>query len=280
MSYLNELGSHGIRSYTTGFLIDDYAISLWYMDHMGAVKSTSFNWLTEPHLLVYFLASITYASFSQLGFFPLLKFPKVTNPAMVMESFQGVTLDIKKAHDIGNAVIDNLSFTLDVDEDRGLTESYGMIGRSTVVVPLKANPASRAAISLSGDERLVAKITWPLRSRDAAEPEDGHIRAIRKALSKKGRKSREEFLQNVVDLKCSLKLEISDADLRLPRASMSMLDAFGVPADSTRVCRVIIMKSYLPLTSVNGPDELKKVFVDVVSGMCSLIVLNPISLLT
>lgn len=125
---------------------------------MGIIKTTSFNWLTESHLLVYFLASVISAPYHKLGFFPLLKFPQSPSPAKLLESFEDVKLDLPEVRGVDDKVLRDLRFTLDVTKEREITGAYGMIGRSTVVVPLKADPTSTTATSLCGNEDVVAKI--------------------------------------------------------------------------------------------------------------------------
>lgn len=260
--HLNELGAHGIRSYTTGFLVDDYKMSLWYIDHMGLIKCASFDWLKEPHYLVHFLASIIYADFSKLGFFPLLKFPGQVGSVRTTE-FQDATLDLPHAlgAEIDNRTLGNVNFCLDVKTDRRHVWADDLVGRSTVLIPVEANPCDTTATALCGQDSVVAKISWPLDSV-AREPEDAYIRVIRTRL--RSNHATKKFLANVVDLKCSASLSLRDLDV--PRAKMTFLENLGLPAGSRRLCRILVMKEYLSLASVTGPEEFKVVFVDVVRG--------------
>ena len=46
--YLTELMSHGVRTYATGFLLDQETMTLWYADRMGLVVSVPFNIFKSP----------------------------------------------------------------------------------------------------------------------------------------------------------------------------------------------------------------------------------------
>ncbi|THH31233.1 hypothetical protein EUX98_g2943 [Antrodiella citrinella] len=257
IKYVNELGSHGIRSYATGFLIEDYTMTLYYLDRMGVVKSAPFDFVDEPHFLVMFIAAVTHASMSQLGYLPLLKFPTgrrtAFQPAQMLEEYTGVTLDLPTAQDIHSEDHKHLSFSLAVSDDRTIVPTYGAVGRATVVVPIQARSVS--AVKVCKQEKLVAKVSWPAKSRDHGE--DTNIRAISSALNKD--ESKKKFLENIVAMKFSVTRTMAEMDL--PRAKM-----FGVHLVHERVCRMLILKEYMPLQLVDSVKTFKKVFVDVVKG--------------
>ena len=53
-------------------------------------------------------------------------------------------------------------------------------------------------------------------------------------------------------------------DLGLPRV---MMGAFGEVSEGLQRCfRVLVMPEYLPLESVNSPEELQQIFIDTVTG--------------
>ncbi|KAI0071903.1 hypothetical protein K474DRAFT_1775853 [Panus rudis PR-1116 ss-1] len=80
VKYLNELLSHGIRQYASGFLVEDQWISLWYADRYGVVKSTCFDWIKEPHFLLLMIAALRFADQRKLGFSPFVALdPKASN---------------------------------------------------------------------------------------------------------------------------------------------------------------------------------------------------------
>ena len=255
VKYLNELASHGIRSYATGCLIEDCDITLWYIDRMGIVTSASFNFITEPHYLVYFIASVTLASMKQLGFLSLMKFPDRHTPRAILETYDDVSFSLPQARDVDGNPQEGLQFDLSVEEGRYIFNSHKAVGRSTIIVPLKANPA---AVQVCQDvkEQLVGKISWQSISTVG---EDSAIRIVRRKLAASS--SMKHFLDNIVDMKCSATYNM--AEMGLPRVAFGLND----PTDE-RVCRVLVLREYLPLQKVGSPTEFRTVFIDVVQGPC------------
>ncbi|TCD68527.1 hypothetical protein EIP91_010583 [Steccherinum ochraceum] len=254
VKYVNELGSHGIRAYSSGFLIEDYKMSLWYMDCDGAVKSTTFHIFEEAHYLVHFIAAVTTASLSQLGFFPMLKTPPLDSPAdhaNLLANYNGFALPLANAQDLDGVEHQELEFSLDTTS-RWIIPSFGVLGRATTVVPLLASNDEAKAVCGSDTTPLI-KISWQPSWRRG---EDVIIRAVRMKLAQDNRAK--AFLRNVVELKCSLSRSMEE--MGLPRATM-----FGV-GSSDRVCRMLVMREYLPLLQVESPEHFEVVFVDVVQA--------------
>ncbi|KAI0071910.1 hypothetical protein K474DRAFT_485138 [Panus rudis PR-1116 ss-1] len=105
--YLNELLSHGIRQYSSGFLVEDQCISLWYADRYGVIKSVNFNWVKEPHYLLLVVAALLFADRQRLGFSPFVEldpkapeknpFAKATLRVPVAEELDGTQINQEKA---------------------------------------------------------------------------------------------------------------------------------------------------------------------------------------
>ncbi|KAH8082018.1 hypothetical protein BXZ70DRAFT_1080636 [Cristinia sonorae] len=261
---LDELGSHGIRSYATGFLVVNYNITLWYIDRMGVVETAPFDFAKDPHLLVYFIAAVTRASMTSLGLSSLLEFPHsharrvLTCDTSAM--YKDANMVLNSAVDIKRDLVKNLEFSIDVNTDserpRHIVPTYGAVGRATVVIPVVASESTAAKIDVNSSERqkLVIKMSWQSRWRDG---EDDIIRDIHTALA--ANKSRKAFLDNIVNLKASMTRTMQE--MELPRAKM-----FTPGKAYERVCRVVVMPEYLPLTAVKTVAEFKKIFAGVLRG--------------
>lgn len=270
VKYVHELGSHGIRSYATGFLIENYQMTLWYMDRMGVVQSDPFDFIDEPHFLLLYVAAVKYATPTQLGFFPLLKFPTHPINAKVLQTFKDVALDISGGRDAEAKTYHDLRFSLDVTDERPIITTHGAVGRATIVVPVKAATDSEAAVSLGKEAKLISKISWQPHWRVG---EDTHIYEARAAV--KRTTSTRDLLKHIVALKCSLTRTM--AEIGLPRAVMA-----GLPTmhpDSVRVCRVLVMDEYLPLRMVDSVAEFKAVFLGVLKGQSSFFTCNLVPIL-
>ncbi|KAI0929698.1 hypothetical protein AcV7_005172 [Taiwanofungus camphoratus] len=242
--YMNELLSHGVRSFATGCMIKSTLITLWYGDRMGIVQSEPFDFILNPDLLVLFLAAMESADHARMGICPFLKFPTGT-----YENYSGVQLELddQLAIDVNETPLEKVVFK--VDESRRVITDFGAVGRGTTIVPIKATGRAKA---LFGEDELVAKMAWPSKERDA---EDGFVRTIRQGLKTHAPR----WLDHVVDLKCSITRNMEQMDL--PRFYMN-----GLLDYEERIFRLMVMKKYEVLEQVNSVDEFKKVFVDVVNA--------------
>ncbi|CAL1698474.1 unnamed protein product [Somion occarium] len=245
--YANELLSHGIRNYATGFLVEETSMSLWYVDRMGLVKSRSFDIFRNPQLFLLVIAALHFANRAQLGMNPLIEFP-----ANVFQSYDSAVLRLPRAVDHTKEPVEELSFGLRITKAKPLVVAYGALGRGTTIVPIKAQGRAK---ELFGSENLVAKMSWQPINRE--DTEDQLIRVIRRKLGK--RKKTRRYLKHIVDLKCSL--DLTDAELNLPRASMMLPEAY-----EPRLFRVLILREYLPLEYVRSLDDFQRVFIDAVKA--------------
>ncbi|TCD68350.1 hypothetical protein EIP91_010988 [Steccherinum ochraceum] len=256
IKHVHDTASHGFRAYSIGFSIDDYTMTLWYMDRLGIVKSASFDFLEEPHFLALFLAAIVFARSQYLGFFPLLRFPSEHIDGTVLGNYRDVVLDLTGAEDMNSEVLEDVRFVVDITDERPLVPTHFAVGRATIVVPVKSHPTSQAAATVCGNTGTVVKISWPFKSRRA---EDSYVRAVRTALEAQA--PMKKYLKHLVDVKCTLTQSMEQ--LSLPRARM-----FGLTKDENleRVCRIIVMREYNTLKLVTSPEELKTIFVGAVRG--------------
>ncbi|CAL1698348.1 unnamed protein product [Somion occarium] len=251
--YLNELLSHGARNYATGFLVENEKISLWYGDRFGIIKSRLFNFIEEPHYFLLMVTAIIRASDEDLGFCPLIR-----NVPRNHLSHKGATLMVPAARDVNDKCIGKVEFKTAITEAKSIVTAYGTVGRGTTVIPITS--IGKKNCKRFGKGRLVAKVSW----QPVERYEEGHIRAVRKALKKSKDKAVRAALAYIVDLKCSSTLAINDPNVNLPRAFMTQLP--GIPEDERRNFRILVLKEYFPLQFIDTSEELKKVFRDVVNG--------------
>ncbi|CAL1698455.1 unnamed protein product [Somion occarium] len=245
--YANELLSHGIRNYATGFLVEETSMSLWYVDRMGLVKSRSFDIFRNPQLFLLVIAALHFANRAQLGMNPLIEFP----PG-VFQSYDRAVLRLPRAVDHAKEPVEELTFGLRITKAKPLVVAYGALGRGTTIIPVKAQGRAR---ELFGSENLVVKMSWQPINRE--DTEDQLIRVIRRKLGK--RKKTRRYLKHIVDLKCSL--DLTDAELDLPRASMMVPEAY-----EPRLFRVLILREYLPLEYVRSLDDFRRIFIAAVKA--------------
>ncbi|CAL1698516.1 unnamed protein product [Somion occarium] len=243
--YANELASHGIRNFASGFLVEDTKMTLWYADRMGLVKSKGFDVFKEPAQFLLVIAALHFASRATLGFNPLIRY----GPDFV-KTYENGVLALPYSYDIDGKKLNDMTFALDVSAGKQPAVAYGAVGRGTTVVPIKAVGAAQ---DLFGDDDLVAKMSWQPVNR--VNTEDGIVRVIRQKIGKS--RTKKYLLKHIVDMKCSL--DLTSAELGLPRASMYLPEAY-----EPRIFRVLIVKEYLPLECVRSLAEFKQIIIDVV----------------
>ncbi|CAL1698477.1 unnamed protein product [Somion occarium] len=243
--YVDKLISQGIRSYASGFLVEETKMSLWYTDRMGLVKSKRFDIFDEPEYFLLVIAALHFARPPKLGFNPLIEYTQKS-----IQSYEKGVLKLSRSYDITGRELKDLSFLLNVLAEKPLTVARGAVGRGTTVLPIQAIEAAK---NLFEDEGLVAKFSW--QPTDRVNTEDGIIRVIRQKIGKS--RTRKHLLKHIVDLKCSL--DLTATELGLPRASMYLSEAC-----EPRIFRVLIVKEYLPLECVRRVAEYERIFIDVV----------------
>ncbi|KAH9950028.1 hypothetical protein B0H21DRAFT_20811 [Amylocystis lapponica] len=239
--------SHGIRSFASGFFINGRVMHLWYGDRMGLVKSCAFDWQAKPALMALVFAAFGTANLAQLGISPFLEFSP-SSPKF--ESYEGgrIVLPVNEVvfGDSQETASEDMVFK--IDTTRRVWTDWGAIGRGTTIVPLGAIGAAAGQL---GTEALVAKMAWPHTHRT---PEHKFIRIVRGKLLQKA----PSYLRHIVDLKCLVTRNM--AEMGLPRAFMDI----GLASEDQRDFRLLVMKKYEPLESVESVDEFKTVFEHVV----------------
>lgn len=252
---LNEMMSHGVRNYATGWLLQDTTMTLWYADRMGLVHSAPFDIFRDRHLLLLFVAAVTCADLQKLGFCPLLSPSSQMTAERNFEGYDGAVLRLSEPEfdQEGNGV-DRGELTFDVNQEHFIQTDYGTVGRGTTIVHVKA---SGTAATQFGSSRLVAKLAWPVL-KQRRHGEDHLIRKIRTCLQK----HKPEYLKHVVDLKASVSQRIEQ--INLPRALMADLPELS--NSQNRVLCCLVMEEYSSLESVQSVEEFKTIFVDAVKG--------------
>ncbi|KAH9939905.1 hypothetical protein B0H21DRAFT_825012 [Amylocystis lapponica] len=245
--YLNEMLSHGIRSFASGFFIRNRDMHLWYGDRMGLVKSCVFNWQKEPALMALVFAAFGTANLMQLGISPFLEFSP-TSPAF--ESYEGghIVLPASEVVIGDDQERPSEDMVFKIDTTRRVWTDWGAVGRGTTIVPLEAIGVAAERL---GTEALVAKMAWPHAHRTS---EEKSIRIVRSKLQQKA----PSYLRHIVDLKCFVTRNM--AEMGLPRAFIGI----ELPEEDKRDFRLMVMKKYESLECIEGVGEFKTVFEHVV----------------
>lgn len=253
LGYLNEIISHGIRSYATGWLLEDTTMSLWYIDRIGVVQATRFDIFQDPQYLLLVVAAMLSAPLWDMGLCHLLT--ANTGPDKQFKTWDGMTLRLDEA-ETDTGTLSGLRFEL-VDVQRMRT-NHGAVGRGTTLIPIRPTDDTATLLHVENCQTLIAKIAWPTANRTS---ESDFVKKIRRCLMESGYVN---TIKHIVDIKCSLSHTMEQA--RLPRAFMDLEET---PRFEERVFRCFVMTKYKPLEMVNNVDEFKKVFLDAVRGTLS-----------
>ena len=262
--------SHNVRSYAIGWLIQNETLRLVYGDRMGIIFTKKIEFLrADANLFLLILAAMGAASVHDLGIHPNVHYPRVDGDALakcrdvfdVEHGYQGAVLRLEGQGDDGS---ETREYEFDVDEKAGRSvyTEFGMIGRGTTVIPVKAR-GNGSSSSEQESEELVAKVAWPHAARTG---EDVFISKVRKCLRREGKT---KILDHIVDMKAALAKDSKAMDL--PRCAMGL----GPDAQDLRVCRILILKRYKPLDTIGSQAEFHQVFVQVVRGTLLIIVIRP-----
>ena len=132
--YLNELLSHGIRYYATGFLLENTRMSLWHADRCGIVKSRYLDCILEPHYFLLMVAALYKASPPDLGFCTL-----ASGMPTDFLSHDGAVLTLPHhAQKIEEGSIgEETHFDLNIGDSKLLNVRYGTVGRGTTIIPVR-----------------------------------------------------------------------------------------------------------------------------------------------
>ena len=264
LKYINQVMSHNIRSYAIGWLIQNDKLRLVYGDRMGVIFTEQIEFLRkDAHLFLLILAAMGAAGVHQFGIHPNVHYPKEdeNDPVECREVFDaqhGYDGAVLRLEGQGQDGSETLEYDFDVDEKahRSVYTEFGLIGRGTTVIPIRARKARTEPSTYEEEqEELVAKVAWPHAVRVG---EDVFINKVRTGLERNGKT---KMLQHIVDMKAALTKDAEAMDL--PRHAMGSCPK----AQDLRVCRILILKRYRPLDTIGSQAEFHQVFVQVVRGM-------------
>ncbi|KZT66803.1 hypothetical protein DAEQUDRAFT_729769 [Daedalea quercina L-15889] len=248
MKYVDQIVSHNVRSYAVGWLIEDARLRLVYGDRMGLVFTKPIDFLGQDAALFLLIVAATGAAgVHDLGIHPNVHFPRDDDGYEVFaldSEYTGATLHLPTEDN------EDLQFDFDVQPPRKLYTEFGLIGRGTAVIPVKAK--NKNAREMCGEEELVAKVAWPHAARKA---ENEMIDTIREGLRSA---KKDSYLRHVVDMKYSATKTIEE--MGLPRCAMNIVP----DGPDLRVCRTLILKAYRRLDDIGSAARFHSVFVDVV----------------
>lgn len=250
--YISNMLAQGLRTHATGVSIRNTMVTLYYGDRFGLIRSSSFDFIQQPELLVLVVSAITNASSASLGFNPFLRINEVNG---------GVTLHNSKvefavARDCHGQRTGPYSFTVDVSRSRKVYTSGEALGRGTMVVPIRTNNRRASYDGCSADlsvEHYVWKSSFADKGYLAEDQVISHVRG-QLFLQRKY-----DVLNHITELICSVNASLED--IKLPRVFLG--DVEGSPSG---IFRCLVFPEYEPLSDVTDPDDFKYVVTDVIKG--------------
>ncbi|TFY54053.1 hypothetical protein EVG20_g9865 [Dentipellis fragilis] len=223
-------------------------LSLWYFDRIGVVKSEDLYFFEDPELFVLISVALFCCDPYRLGYEPLIR-PSIVDSTL-LSSVEGSILDLpyRSIHP-GLMVYDPAKFSI---TGSALHVEYGIVGRGTVVLPIRTLRQSEP-YDIEVDDDLVAKFSWPVAMRPR---EDVLIQKIRAAISLR-------WQRHLPDLKLSLAIEKTTAHMAfLPRTYLEGLH--GRVQTEPRVLQILVLPHYQRLRDARTLHEFKSVFLDIV----------------
>lgn len=243
---IDELLSHGLRSYASGFLVRDSHMSLWYADKMGMIVSRAFDFLQEPHLLLLAVAAMTVTGPAQMGISPFLRFA----PGPVLsyaESYVVMASEPARTESLPEESGKPLAFRVKADTPCIYTVPRASGRRTTVVRVVAADDHTRR---VCGRANLVARLMW---ARRASETECEIVRVVRCNLQTRA----PHRLLHIVEPRYSVIKDMKQ--MYVPRAFMEV--DWSWPE---YVCSMVVVEEHGPIQSITSIEEFKQVYTDVV----------------
>ena len=260
-TYALECLATGSRHYTTGFLIDNFWVTIWYFDRTAVQSTTTFRFNTNEGLLSLGLAlfALSQCTMKQAGFDPNLYKLVVPQPGELLTEYSVLPLEKPSASVkekcymfpiVGSSSDQQYIFPL-------LNYIYnysGIVGRGTCVASVLV--AIRDKVILATLHAL--KMSWQYSTRKAEADIIAHLRS---KLPKYWRK----FLPQPI-----FSARYTAAQLDLPRSRMrnAECDTEKTTGDDQHVrdverdLHVIVNPAYTNIWKARNVEEFKRAFLD------------------
>ncbi|KAF4563744.1 hypothetical protein EYR36_002985 [Pleurotus pulmonarius] len=235
---LESMGSTVHRRWSIGVMVDNFWVTFWYFDRMGAIVTQPFDFAEEPWKLALVTLALGRCTPAQAGFEPLILQPN-GDATTDLPSFDRpintvVGAEIVLPCDIAKPSKQDPRFVITAPP---LYVYRGVVGRGSIVYPVKA---------FSGqfqNRELVAKWSWPLAVR---KREHELIDRLRKLVP-----SMRQHLPEVIEHR-----EYSMNEVNLPRYKMgSGEESLGHEA---RKLTIVILPRYKHLWELETVEKFNK----------------------
>ncbi|KAF9492573.1 hypothetical protein BDN71DRAFT_1473715 [Pleurotus eryngii] len=232
------------RRWTIGVMVDNFWVTLWYFDCMGAIVTQPFDFAEEPWKLALVALALGRCTPTQAGFEPLILQPS-GDTATGLPSFDRpistvVGAEIVLPRDIAKPSKQDPRFVITAPP---LYVYRGVVGRGSIVYP---------ATALSGlfkNHQLVAKWSWPLTVR---KREHNLIDRLPKSVP-----LMQQHLPEVLEHR-----EYSMEELGLARCKIG--SGGETSRYEARKLTIVILPRYKHLWELDTVEKFKSVFIDIV----------------
>ncbi|KAF9492578.1 hypothetical protein BDN71DRAFT_1509366 [Pleurotus eryngii] len=232
------------RRWSIGVMVDNFWVTLWYFDRMGAIVTQPFDFAEEPWKLALVTLALGRCTPTQAGFEPLILQPS-GDTATDLPSFDRpistvVGAEIMLPRDLTKPSKEDPRFAITAPP---LYVYRGVVGRGSIVYPVTA---------LGGrfkNHDLVAKWSWPLEVRRREHELIGRLRKLGPFM--------QQHLPEVIEHR-----EYSMDELDLPRCKIGSGEETS--RYEARQLTIVILPRYNPLWELETVEKFKSVFIDLV----------------
>ncbi|KAJ8463464.1 hypothetical protein ONZ45_g17571 [Pleurotus djamor] len=245
--YALESLAAGSRRWTFGIFVDDFQMTLWYFDRIGAIHTQPFNFVSPENRgsLALLIAGMARCTYTQAGFDTLINAPRspplCREPFVPNPSYANAEIVIPKS--IKSPSAEDMRYRIIGDDP--LYGYRGTVGRGTTVYAVKALKGTKQ------DRDLVVKFSLPSMERPILEAS-----MIRKLRTCEGLRKMRKHLPKIMQARV-----FSLRHMFYPRYSMNLAE---MAREEARRLTVLVMPRYKHLWEVTSLEMFKKVFGDLV----------------
>ncbi|THU88894.1 hypothetical protein K435DRAFT_865835 [Dendrothele bispora CBS 962.96] len=248
-SYALECFMADSRFYVPGLFIDKEFVTLWYYDRMGAIISSSFNFLEEPKLLGLVLYALNQSNPSHSGYNRFLRRRESSTSSsnqLPPDSIKNARFEFPPHYSSSETKGSTRVFDV---VDKPLYAYSDIVGRGSGVYPVSEVLPDGSLVP-----DLVIKFSWPSTKRLNEVTLLTHLRD-----------ECPELRPYVPELIFSAKYD-SGVDLQLPRFGIRPAANWKQEGLELRDLVVLVTRKYQHLSDVKTLEEFKSVFIDLVEA--------------
>ncbi|TCD65487.1 hypothetical protein EIP91_002571 [Steccherinum ochraceum] len=248
---ISAMRHRSLRAFGTSITVDSTKVTAYYGDAFTLIKSTAFDFVERPDLLVLLIGAIYNASPAQLGFAHFVDFPRYKDVTCLND----LRIRLPCALNANGVANGPWYFDIHVTDLQELFTDDHPLGRTTAVVPLRLeNRLDDYPNTTTAAKATDLVLKYSFQDRRWA-PEDHTLRVILKKVSAWDPRA-SKYLPELV---CSANASV--LDVGLPSIWLGTTENY---LHTDRRLSVMVVRAMHPLASLRDVAGFRKVYKDCV----------------